>query len=154
PKPPEPQQVPIPVTEAPIVHDLPPLGFTGPSRVEPRSGAGGNGEFIPLEDRWRLGFPDWDRYDKGHPAVFDYPYVLGMKWDPYNQNVLKGDYPIWGQSTFLNFTGSTTALFEGRQVPTVTTPFESTARPGETEFFGRPNQFAYSQLVTLSFDLF
>src|SRR5215471_6586231 len=29
----------------------------------------------------------------------------GNCWDPYNQNVLKGDYPILGQNTFLVFTG-------------------------------------------------
>jgi hypothetical protein len=68
--------------------------------------------------------------------------------------VLKGDYPIYGQHTFLNITGTTTILFEARTVPTPTTPFESTARPAENEFFGRPNQFAYQQPFFLSFDLF
>jgi hypothetical protein len=146
----------IPADVSPVVPtagaDLPPLGFTGPSRVAPRSGS--NADFQTVEDRWRIGFPPWDRYDAGHPRVFDYPYVLGHKFDPYNQNVLKGDYPIWGQNTFLDFTASSTALFEGRSVPTVTTPFESTNRPGTTDFFGKPNQFSYSQLVTMSFDLF
>ena len=36
----------------------------------------------------------------------DYPGVKGAWWDPYNQNVLKGDYPIIGQHTFLNLTGA------------------------------------------------
>ncbi|HEY2785174.1 MAG TPA: hypothetical protein VGJ05_09385 [Fimbriiglobus sp.] len=144
--------IPVGAAPVPVSADLPPLGFTGPTRIAPRSGS--NDEYQTNEDRWRLGFPEWDRYGKGHPWVFDYPYVLGAKWDPYNQNVLKGDFPIYGQNTFLDLTGSTTAVFEGRQVPTATTPFESTARPGQTEFFGRPNQFSYSQLITLSADLF
>ncbi|HUR53730.1 MAG TPA: hypothetical protein VMZ71_06345 [Gemmataceae bacterium] len=130
----------------------PALGFSGPSGVMPRSGS--NDEFDTVEDRWRIGFPAWDRYGKGHPKVFDYPYRLGRWFDPYNQNVLKGDYPIIGQHTFLNITGSTTALVEGRSLPTATTPFESTSRPRTTDFFGRPGQFVYSQLYTVSFDLF
>jgi hypothetical protein len=151
-------QSPLPPAEAPQGVSLaaftidPALGFSGPSGVRPRSGS--NDEFDTVEDRWRIGFPEWDRYGKKHPNVFDYPFRLGRWFDPYNQNVLKGDYPIIGQSTFLNVTGSTTALMEGRSLPTATTPFESTSRPRTTDFFGRPGQFVYSQLYTLSFDLF
>src|SRR5437016_4790000 len=38
----------------------PPLGYAGPSGVYPRSG--GNQEYDTVEDRWRIGFPEWDRY--------------------------------------------------------------------------------------------
>ena len=114
-----------------------PLGFAGPSGIVPRE-TQSSSHFVPVEDRWRLGLPSWDRYDKGHPPLDDYPYVMGNWWDPYNLNVLKGDYPIIGQHTFLDVTGTTHAIVEGREVPTGTTPFESTARPGEVEFFGRP----------------
>ena len=138
-------------TLAQLVYD-PTLGFAGPSGVAPRSG--NNAEFETVEDRWRIGFPAWDRYGKGHPAVFDYPYTLGRWFDPYNQNVLKGDYPIVGQHTFLNVTGTSSTLFSGQAIPTATTPFESTARPETTNFFGRPGQFSFAQLYTLSFDLF
>ena len=130
----------------------PPLGYTGRSRVQSRSGA--NDEFVTVEDRWRIGFPEWDRSGLGHPHGFDYPYTLGRWWDPYNANVFKGDYPIYGQHTFLNLTASTTTLVEGRQSPTATTPFESTERPRQEEFFGRPNQFFYSQPLFLTFDFF
>ncbi len=130
----------------------PPLGFSGPSGVVPRSGS--NAEFVTVEDRWRIGMPEWDRYGKGQRTVVDNPYRLGRWFDPYNLNVLKGDYPISGQHTFLNISANTIGLFEGRQIPTATTPFESTARPFQYENFGRPNQFLYSQLTTLSFDLF
>jgi hypothetical protein len=131
----------------------PPLGFTGPTGVAPTEDQESS-HFVPVEDRWRLGFPAWDRYGKGHPWVDDYPYVLGRWWDPFNQNVLKGDYPIIGQHTFLNLTASSLSLFEYRQVPTGTTPFESTRQPFQEEFFGKPDQFFYSQYLRLSIDLF
>src|SRR5258708_5402204 len=83
----------------------PPLGYTGPSGILPRDSQE-NSHFVPVEDRWRLGFPEWDRYDKGHPIGKDYPYMLGHWWDPYNQNVLKGDYPIIGQHTFFELTAA------------------------------------------------
>src|SRR5439155_27219792 len=54
----------------------PPLGFTGPSGIVPRASQESS-HFVPMEDRWRLGFPQWDRYDKGHPHIDDYPYVPG-----------------------------------------------------------------------------
>lgn len=148
-----------PSTPAPEVLDpnyrtpvLPPLGFTGPSSVVPREGQT-DPHFVPMEDRWREGFPAWDRYGKGHPRLDDYPYVQGHWWDPYNQNVLKGDYPIIGQNTFLNITGTSFAIFEARQTPIATSAFESTSRPGEIENFQRPNQFFYTHNQSLSFDL-
>jgi hypothetical protein len=139
-----------PFLETPV---SPPLGFTGPSSVAPRA-VQQNSDFIPVEDRWRVGFPDWDRYGRGHPPGDDYPYVEGHWWDPYNQNVLKGDYPIIGQNTFLEITVSNFNISEGHNVPTATTPFESTARPGEREFFGRSEQLFLQNFLSVSVDLF
>jgi hypothetical protein len=130
-----------------------PLGFAGRSGVATREDQE-NSHFVPVEDRWRIGFPEWDRYDQGHPFGKDYPYKTGYWWDPFNQNVLKGDYPIIGQHMFLNTTAEIRTLFDVRQVPTGTTPFESTARPFQEEFFGRPNQRALDQQFILSLDLF
>src|SRR4051794_22215767 len=45
-------------------------------------------EFIPIPDRWRL----VDALGLHKENVFD----------PYNQNVLKGDKPIFGEDWFLN----------------------------------------------------
>jgi hypothetical protein len=131
----------------------PPLGFTGPSGIRPREDQE-DSHFVPVEDRWRIGFPAWDRYDKGHPLVDDYPYVEGHWWDPFNQNVIKGDYPLIGQHTFLNITATSLMIMEERQVPTPTTPFESTTRSNRDEFFGSPNQFFYSHFFSLGIDLF
>lgn len=129
-----------------------PLGFTGRSGVLPSEGQESS-HFVPMEDRWRSGFPEWDRYGKGYPPEDDYPYMQGNILDPYNQNVLKGDYPIFGQHTFLNLTATNLTILEARQVPTPTTPFESTGGAGQMEFFGNPNQFFVSQNFFLSFDL-
>ena len=45
-------------------------------------------------------------------------------------------------------------LVEPRQTPIGTTPFESTSRPFEAEFFGRPNQALASQFFASSFEIF
>ena len=129
-----------------------PLGFTGRSSVQPSEDQSSS-HFVPMEDRWRSGFPAWDRYGKGYPPEDDYPFIQGNILDPYNQNVLKGDYPIIGQHTFLTVTGTNLSIMEARQVPTPTTPFESTGGAGQNEFFGKPNQFFVSQNFFLSLDL-
>ncbi len=131
----------------------PPSGFSGKSGIRPTEPQV-SADFVPIEDRWRIGQPEWDRYGKNHPLLDDYPNVPGRPINPFRQSVLKGDYPILGQHTFFEFTGSTLAFFEYRRIPTQTTPFESTARAGEFAFFGRPSQFFYTQNFSLSFDLF
>jgi hypothetical protein len=130
-----------------------PLGFTGPSGILPRE-VQTDPHFVPVEDRWRIGFPDWIRYPGGTTPYADAPYQLGHWWDPYNENVLKGDYPVIGQNTFFVLTATSLTLFEPRQVPIGTTAFESTARPGEQDFFGRPNQAVVSQYFSTSLELF
>ncbi|MGV3484554.1 MAG: hypothetical protein ACO1RT_09060 [Planctomycetaceae bacterium] len=130
-----------------------PYGFAGPTGVQPTEGQTSS-HFVPVEDRWRLGSVDWDRYGKGHPVMDDYPGVKGAWWDPYNENVLKGDYPIYGQHTFLKLTGRSQTLFEPRQLPTPTTPFEATRAPGQAEFFGDPDSVLTVQNTSLTTELF
>ncbi|NBO92470.1 MAG: hypothetical protein EBV06_09210 [Planctomycetia bacterium] len=113
-----------------------------------------DGHFVPVEDRWRIAMPEWDRYDKGHPRLDDYPFDFGRLFDPYRQNVLKGDYPILGQHTFLELTATSFNLLEPRLLPTATTPFESTRNAGQFEFFGKPNQFLNLHTLSVSVDLF
>jgi hypothetical protein len=104
--------------------------------------------FLPVPDRWNLPLPDWDRYG----SRGDYPYVSGHWWDPYNQNVLKGDYPVLGQRTFFVFTGVSDSLLEGRNLPTPSGI--SAARPNSEPFFGRGGQFQPVTAIRTSFDLF
>ena len=149
-----PEPVPTPITfptrwRTPVD---PPIGYTGKSSVMPVE-TQQDPHFVPVEDRWRTGYSAWDRYDKGHPRNDDYPFLPGRRFDPFNQNVIKGDFPIIGQHTFLDVTASYLSFQEFRQVPTATTPFESTARPNEQNFFQRPNQFFSTNFFSIAFDL-
>jgi hypothetical protein len=124
-----------------------PLGFAGRSPIPPREAR--DDSFMPIEDRWRIGFPRWIRHP-GKPG--EYPFYEGHWWDPYGQNVLKGDYPIWGQEYFFNFTGISDTLFEARRIPTPTGL--STDAPGNEQFFGQSEQLFFNQNFALSFELF
>ena len=104
--------------------------------------------FVPVPDRWNVIMPGWDRYGAGG----DYPYVSGTWWDPYNQNVLKGDRPIIGQRTFFTFTGISDSLFEARHVPVPSGV--STARENHENFYGDGGQAFPVTVVRTSFDLF
>lgn len=130
----------------------PPRGFTGPSGIIPTEQQQ-DSHFVPVPDRWRLGYPRVDRYGLSYPYTVDYIGTEGHFWDPYNQNVLKGDFPIIGQHTFLNITATSQTLFDYRQTPIGTTPFESTIGAPQEEFFGDPNQFAINQNFFLRMDL-
>ncbi len=104
--------------------------------------------FVPMPDRWNISMPDWDRYgERG-----DYPYVSSRWWDPYNQNRLKGDFPIIGQQTFFVFTGVSDSLLEGRSAPIPAVP--ASARPLSDAFFGRGGIYLPVSVVRTSFDLF
>lgn len=154
------EQLPAPIDESsvaePALEFFPldaPYGFSGPSGILP-SEQQGTARFEPVEDRWRIGFPDYDRYGKAHPPQDDYPGVEGRWFDPYNQNVLKGDYPVIGKDVFFRFTGKDLTLFEGRQVPTPVTPFEATRTPGTGDFFGDPDQYFFTQNHSVTLEMF
>jgi Carboxypeptidase regulatory-like domain len=104
--------------------------------------------FLRVPDRWNLPLPEWDRYG----VQGDYPYVSGHWWDPYNQNLLKGDYPILGQRTFFTFTGVSDTLLEGRNLPTPSGV--STERPESERFFGRGGAYVPVTSLRTSVDLF
>ena len=46
---------------------------------------------VPRPDRWKLEYPEWDRYPS---RGGEYPYVFGHWYDPFNRNKVKGDYPL------------------------------------------------------------
>jgi hypothetical protein len=103
-------------------------------------------------DRWRIGFPEYDRYGDRGARGRDIPFTRGRWWDPYNQSVLKGDYPIRGDKLFMILSAVSTTTVEQRRVPT--SSGVSTDEPGSAEFFGQPEQLAVNQTVQLSFELF
>jgi hypothetical protein len=112
---------------------------TDPSRREAR-------------DRWRIGFPEYDRYGDRGARGRDIPFTRGRWWDPYNQSVLKGDYPIKGNKVFMVLSAVSTTAVEQRRAPTASGV--STDEPGSAEFFGQPEQFAVNQTLQFSFELF
>src|SRR5215813_5527916 len=101
---------------------LVPLPENFPPEDKPQSG-----DFIPNTDRWTIKPPEYEVDVPGH------------LWDPYNQNILKGDRPIIGNDIFLNLTAATDTLSEYRRVPT-------------PQLFGNPNQFFFTNYFLLSGD--
>jgi hypothetical protein len=89
--------------------------------------------FAPIQDRWRIG------------------YSRNLL-NPYQQNVLKGDYPILGQHLFFVFTGVSDTLFEWRDSPVPAGV--SAERPDSAGFFGRHDQLFVRQNLLLRFELF
>lgn len=105
-----------------------------------------------VRDRWRIGFPEYDRYgDKGARGR-DIPFKRGRWYDPYNQSVLKGDYPIFGKNKFLIFSAVSTTTFDFGRTPKPTDV--SSLNPGSSEFFGHPEALATSQTLQLTLEFF
>jgi len=114
-------------------------------------------DFEPVIDRWRVGLPRWDRIRLPAPISSerlrntDLPYALGDVRNPYRQNVLKGDYPLFGQNTFFIFTAISDTIFEARDTPTPSAI--STAGPNRSDFFGSGEQLFFNSNLFLSFEI-
>ena len=140
---PKPTAPPSPIAPLP---DERPLGYGG-SPLRPRP-TDTSPDFVPILDRWRLGFPDWNRYER----PIDTPFVKGRWWDPYNQNVLKGDYPIFGQNIFFSLAAISDSLLELRRIPL---PSNVSANdPRQSEFFGSGDQIFFNHNAIVSFEIF
>jgi hypothetical protein len=119
----------------PLKYELPAID---PNKVEPPT-AEVRRESLPVPDRWRI------------------MEGLGVKqnnWDPYNQNVLKGDKPFepfakWGEHWFLNLAAISDTLIEARQLPTAVGA-QSSAGPGALDIFGQGRQSTLNQNVIIS----
>jgi hypothetical protein len=105
-------------------------------------------DFEPVESRWRIRLPLWQRY----PEEFESPFVRNRGLDPYDQNILKGDLPIAGDNLFLNLTLVSETLFEYRRVPTPSGV--STEREDSDNFFGRGEGYAMLPTLAGSIELF
>jgi hypothetical protein len=107
------------------------LGAAGmPGRPEPLFP-----NFDPLPDRWRI-----------------QPPPSGWLWDPYNQNPLKGDYPIPGfQDIFPKITLASKTVIEGQRFPIASGV--STQNPGEEGFFGSPYSVVVDEKMAARLEL-
>ena len=104
----------------------------------------------PIPNRWFIGFGRWKRYaDPSTETTYQSDLHL---WHPYLQSKLKGDAPIIGQDIFLNVTVEDFAQGETRRLPTPSGV--SAARPNSSEFFGRSEQYFWSNDISLGIDLF
>jgi hypothetical protein len=106
-------------------------------------------DFIPVPDRWRLTFPNWIRYQNQDG---EFPFVPNRGFDPYDQNILKGDLPIAGDDIFMVLTAISETPFEYRALPPPSSP--SASAPPSDPFDGNGEQFAFLPSAIFSFELF
>ncbi|MBL8759518.1 MAG: hypothetical protein JNK35_13950, partial [Phycisphaerae bacterium] len=113
----------VPVKVDEIVGWDDPLGFAGESLTVPRRVFRPE-PMLASPDRWRIGWPSWDRYNKATPGDAgllmssnrgDGAYTEGSIWNPYDRNVLKGDYPIIGNDIFLLVQATSDTLYLNRK---------------------------------------
>lgn len=93
--------------------------------------------FISVPDRWRQ-------------------FYTGKFYDPYNQNVLKGDIPVFGSpghEWFFEATVISDTLVESRTLP-LPVGNASTNAPQSTDTFGERTQQIFNQNVLTSFSLY
>lgn len=96
------------------------------------------GSFVPVPDRWRI------------------MESLGINtpwYDPYNQNILKGDKPVFGKDWFFALGGISDTLIEPRGIPTPVGP-QSSPEPGSNDVIGDTDQVIFAQTFITSFLLY
>ncbi len=113
----------------PVVQDNPGAVRAPPPEAFPQ-------DEVPVPDRWRLAG------------------ALGVtkpRWfDPYNQNVLKGDLPLKGtHDWFFAFTGVSDTVIEPRSFP-VPVGVQTTERPGSLDVFGKSTSLVMAQTFIAS----
>ena len=126
----------------------PPIGYTGPSSVSPSEGQQ-DPHFVPVEDRWRIGFPAWDRYGKGHPVNDDYPYMPGRLVRPVQPERPQGRLPDHRPAHVprRDRVGRSRSRSSARS-PRPRRRSRAPPGPNEQNFFGRPNQFFSTNFFT------
>lgn len=138
-----------------------PLGHAGASRYDiPAAPSRIERTTYAVPDRWRIGWPRWDRYARQAPnddiymnaSGGDSPYTLGHPLNPYDRNLLKGDYPVYGDDLFINVTAISDTFATYRKLPTPSGP--SASNSGAFDFFGDGEQLFVNQNFFLTIDVF
>lgn len=91
-------------------------------------------DFVPVPDRWRQ-------------------FYAGKWYDPYNQNVLKGDIPVFGSpghEWFFETSIISDSSFEYRKLP-IPVGAATTNNPDSINTFGKEKQAVYAQNLVTSF---
>jgi len=115
---------------------------------------------VASPDRWRLGWLPWDRYGRStanDPLMMnatggDSPYTAGHPINPYDRNVLKGDYPIAGDDIFLNATVTSDTFYTFNKLPVPSGV--SAANAASFDFFGDGEVQFVQQNVFVTAELF
>ncbi|HEX3070202.1 MAG TPA: hypothetical protein VHX14_16670, partial [Thermoanaerobaculia bacterium] len=102
-----------------------------------------------MTDRWRIAPPPYELDEKAKARAIG---KRGATLDPYNQNLIKGDLPIFGKDWFFDFTGISDTLAESRTLPTPSGV--SAVKPTSITVFGKDNQNLFNENLIASFDLF
>ena len=105
-----------------------------------------------VRDRWRIEYPEYDRYGDRGAQGRDIPFRRGRWYNPYDQSVIKGDRPIIGGDIFMVLSAVSSTNIEIRRIPASTNV--SSADPDNNNFFGRPENFFFNQTLQLSFEMF
>ncbi|MDT5269367.1 MAG: hypothetical protein QOH49_1553 [Acidobacteriota bacterium] len=126
-----------------------PNGYAGSSSVETEAAT--TPDRVPVRDRWRIGFPEYERYGSVARGR-DIPFRHGSALDPYDQSIFKGDYPIFGQHVFMILSATSFTAVQQQRTPIPSNP--SSARPGSAEAFGKPEVLAANQIFQLSLEMF
>ena len=126
-----------------------PVGYAGSSGV--KTEAPTRPDRVPVRDRWRIGFPEYGRYGSVAGGR-DIAFRRGSALNPYDQSILKGDYPVFGQHVFMILSATSFTVVQQQRTPTPSNV--SSARPGSAEFFGKPEVLALDQVFQFSFEMF
>ena len=114
---------------------------------------------LPIPDRWRL----ITAFCPAQNVFLAVQNVCHSGWDPYHQNILKGDrplplhdlprwFPINGDDWFLTLNGVSDTVVEPRTFP-IPVGNQTTTRPGSNNVFGRPSSLVLSQTFIGGFAL-
>ncbi len=73
-------------------------------------------------------------------------------WDPYNQNTLKGDHPVFGKDWFFVASIISDSVVEPRSFP-LPVGIQTTSDAGDIDVFGDSDSFGFNQNLITSFSL-
>ena len=91
-------------------------------------------ETIPVPDRWR---------------IVEAIGVNAKWWDPYNQNVMKADRPLFDE-WFINLAVISDTVYEPRRVPTPTGTAGTNDAPNALDQFGETKQSVFNENLIIS----
>jgi hypothetical protein len=94
---------------------------------------------VPIPDRWRL--------------IETLGVVKERWWDPYHQNTLKADRPIWGHDWFLALNGISDTVIEPRSFPQPVNR-QANENGGALDVFGRDKSLVLAQTFIVGASLF